>query len=76
MNNKPEHKETREQINSKLIDEFNRIHERMMSEKCRSDEITELVNCQIKLAGQIVREERAMHGENPYLLPPYIPGKD
>lgn len=66
----------RQEVNQKLKEEFDIIHEKIMKGLERGNglnpgEYGELVKIQISLASQIVREERSLKGEGAYLLPPY-----
>lgn len=71
---KEESRATREGINEALKEEFYGIHSRMMEllpREYNAETIHSLIKSQISLAQQIIREERALSGENGYALPPY-----
>lgn len=70
--------EIRKDVNEKLKKEFDALHEVIVTtdwraEKGKEDILRNLIRCQIDLTVQIVREERALHGDNTYLMPPYRP---
>lgn len=66
----------RKELNEKLKEEFTALHERVMKELKGEDvnveAVSKLVRAQIDLSGPIIREERAIHGENAYAFPPYM----
>lgn len=71
---KEEGRATREGINEALKEEFYGIHSRMMDllpREHNAEAIHSLIKSQISLAQQIVREERALSGENGYAFPPH-----
>ncbi|WP_313525398.1 hypothetical protein [Anaerotignum sp.] len=66
----------RQEVNQKLKEEFDAIHEKIMKGIDRGNALNpdaygKLVEIQISLASQIVREERSLKGEGAYALPPY-----
>ena len=64
--------DVRKDINQKLKDEFDALHKIVIQKGINSsEEVCMIVKTQIELARQIVREERALSGEAPYLLPPH-----
>ena len=65
----------REDVNKKLKEEFDALHEEIMhfKEKGNMHTCAELIKVQLSLAAQIVREERALSGEGVYAFPPYTP---
>ncbi len=65
----------REDVNKKLKEEFDSLHEEIMSctEKSNAHIRVELIKVQLSLAAQIIREERDLHGNGAYAFPPYTP---
>ncbi len=67
---------TRSDIRNKLKEEFDILHDLMRDKELSVDQISLLVQAQLGLAGQIIREERALNGDiGTYALPPYMPVK-
>ncbi len=76
MANLNKSRELRVELNQKLKKEFDALHERFMVKAkpdsiATSTELTEIARCQLEMVRQIVREERALRGESPYMLPPH-----
>ncbi len=69
-------KSIRIEMNEALKKEFDMFHERIMkianSAEVDCSVLGGMVKLQLSLVQQIVREERALSGESPYLLPPHV----
>ena len=66
-------RELREDMLHKLKKEFDIIHEAISKNQMAPDKLKALIDGQISLYTNIVREARALGGENRYLLPPHHP---
>lgn len=65
-----EGRKLRKSINEKLEQEFDALHSRIMKDLESNNDIPnirEMIRAELDLAQQIVREERALSGESPYL---------
>ena len=70
----------RTDVNKKLKEEFDMLHEeivRMLKNKNNGQMniCGELIKVQLSLAAQIIREERDLNGKGAYAFPPYTPSK-
>lgn len=64
-------KELREDMLRKMKEEFDIVHEVISKNQMAPEKLKALIDGQLGLYGQIVREARALGGENRYMFPPH-----
>lgn len=64
---------TRKEISEKLKEEFDVVHKRIVDERNHgsAEDFEKLIQCQRELSTLIIREARALGGDNVFSLPPY-----
>lgn len=76
---KLEYIQLRADVNKKIKEEFDMIHDAISSmavSPFNTNEISELAKIQMELCRHLIREARALGGENPYAFGAYTPLSD
>lgn len=66
-------RDLREELLGKLKEEFDTVHAAITKNQMAPEKLKALIDGQLGLHSHIVREARALGGENRYLLPPHHP---